>query len=146
MEIRFVKSITPKPEREFKAKPLDVNLQKMQTKLKQRCESEMNDEDNFTPITEKYTIHRNYQPELPADEVKLECRKSDNNPDGKQRVLELSVTNIDRTVETRCIVAEGAKEKILEILDDISLFLDIKNDVWAICQERNECYCPPHKI
>lgn len=141
MEIRSTKSTIfnktdDKPIRIFKANPLDVNLEIMQKKLRQRCEMEMSEYGDFAPITEKYAINPNYQDEVFADEIKFICKKSDKNKtDKKQRQLELVVTSINRNCETHCIIAEGSKKEILERLDDFGLFLDAKNDVLLICED-----------
>ena len=124
-----------KPVRNFEVQPLDIELYEMQINLRQRCESQVSEQGDFVPIVETFTVHRNYQPELPADEIKLICRPFDNNEEDRQRVLEVAVTNISRTLEKFCVIAEGTKQEILQALDDISLFLDIKNDVLTICEE-----------
>lgn len=125
-----------KPIRIFKANPLDVNLETMQKKLRQRCEMEISEYGDFSPITEKYTISPNYQDEVFADEIKFVCKKSvKNNEDKKQRQLEVVVTNVNRTCETHCTIAEGTKKEILNKLDDFGLFLDAKNDVLLICED-----------
>lgn len=138
MEIKFTKGTTfnkgtDKPIRLFKVNPLDINLEKMQIKLKQRCEMEVSEYGDFAPITEGYTISPNYQCEVFADEIELVCKKSDR--DKKQILLEAVVTDVSRTSETHCIIDEGTKEEILEMLNDFGLFLDMKNDILLICED-----------
>ena len=137
MEIKNIKSIVfdkdakHPPIRMFMCNPLDVMLETMQGNMRRRCEHEADEHGDFAPIVETYTISPNYQYDVPADEVRIVCRKSDGNE--KHCILETVVITLDKRTEIRCLVAEGTKKEIIEKLDDYGLFLDIKNDVLHIC-------------
>lgn len=130
----LLKPYNEKPVRLFKANPLDINLASMQEKIMQRCEREVCEYGDFAPLIEKYLIAPQYRDEVFADTIKLVCCNADNNNESKkQRILELVVNNPNNTIETHCVIKQGTKEEILEVLNDTGLFLDLKNDVLNIC-------------
>lgn len=65
--IVFGKDVKDRPIRRFRANPLDVDLNIMQEKMRQRCELEVSEHGDFAPVVEKDTIHPNYQLEVAAD-------------------------------------------------------------------------------
>ncbi len=119
---------TPKMHEKFEIMPLDINLEKIQKKLKKRCEFEVPEYGDFAPVVEEYT---NKDSSLDLGDVKVVCRKppKDIEDHNKKRFLEVVANNRARTKEYSSIILSGTKEELMKKLETPGYFLQFKKAV-----------------
>lgn len=119
---------TNKMDESFEINPLDINLEKMTSSLKNRCEREVAEYGDFAPVVEKY---ENKDKDLYAGTIELVCRKPDKSIEdhNTSRYLEVVVKNPQGFRQLSSLIACGEKTEIMEKLSDDNFFLQVKGHV-----------------
>lgn len=102
--------IMNKKNNTFEVNPLDVNLAKIQMNLSSRCEREVPENGDFSPIIE---IFRSSDPTRDLSEIKVICNFDKKNP---------GVKNTNRLLSTQIEKKDGSKK-------EIELFKGTKNEL-----------------
>jgi len=114
----------PENKINFEVNPLDVNIAKMQFNLLSRCEKEIPENGDFTPVIETF---KSKSPRLDLSEIKIICHYDKQNPGIKDsnRILSANISKANKE-DLNLELFSGTKAELLEYLK--------KQDFFKVCK------------
>ena len=120
LNIKTIAENMKKKVQSFELNPLDISIAQMQMNLQKRLPLEVPEHGDFAPVVEKFVSK---DPTMNISSVKIVCKKSDKEaPKQKLRTLEISIESKTGADVYKCVIADGDKKSITDIVKEKDFF------------------------